>query len=564
MGETHEYATAVMRRGRVAMEPADFVPDWADRPRKEKFYPGAERFPLPDGDFPEDAGVGRGLSGPHGDAPFTLPLLGGMLRDSYGLVGRRLAVQANTDLGTLPMYTQANWSRGTASGGGLYPVGVHWVSGPSGPLTPGVHHYSPQHHAVQRLLTGDVTGEVRAAVGDAGLHRDADQFLVLGVKFWQNAFKYNSFSYHVVTMDLGALLQTWSMWARARGLRIDPVLWFDEPRLGRLLGADADDEGVFAVVPLRWEGAVPAQGTAPAASRTTGVRTSGVRHREQERSRRVIAFDTVRTVHRATTAHAAERPSPGALESAAAPAVPAGGERVPLPPAAPMDLSVRRALRSRRSSFGRFTGLRPLSAAHLTAALRAAAAGTELTTDATPPGGPRLASLYVFVNHVEGVPRGTYAFDPATDELRLIKQGAPGPFLQAHYFLNNYNLEQAAAAIVPAIRTHQVLDAVGERGYRLVSAAIGAAAQAVYTAAAASDTACGVALGFDSVAFAEELGLTGTGELPLLLMLVGNERPRPADFHYDLAPSPVPSPPRRTPEGIAEETPEEIQEDEDR
>lgn len=534
MGDTHEYATAVMRRGRVAMEPADFVPDWADRPRKEKFYPGAERFPLPDGDFPEDAGVGRGLTGPHGDAPFTLPLLGGMLRDSYGLVGRRLAVQANTDLGTLPMYTQANWSRGTASGGGLYPVGVHWVSGASGPLTPGVHHYSPQHHAVQRLLTGDVTGEVMAAVGDARLHRDADQFLVLGVKFWQNTFKYNSFGYHVVTMDLGALLQTWSMWARARGLRIDPVLWFDEPRLGRLLGADPDDEGVFAVVPLRWEGAVPAGDTAPSAARTSGVQRT-----EQERSRRVIAFDTVRTVHRATTRNAAQRPAPGALESAAAAAVPSGGERVPLPPAAPMDLSVRRALRSRRSSFGRFTGLRPLSAAHLTAALRAAAAGTELTTDATPPGGPRLASLYVFVNHVEGVPQGTYAFDPATDELRLIKQGAPGPFLQAHYFLNNYNLEQAAAVIVPAIRTHQVLDAVGERGYRLVSAAIGAAAQAVYTAAAASDTACGVALGFDSVAFAEELGLDGTGELPLLLMLVGNERPRPADFHYDLAYAPA-------------------------
>ncbi|MEU6343631.1 SagB family peptide dehydrogenase [Streptomyces sp. NPDC046977] len=534
MGDTHEYATAVMRRGRVAMEPADFVPDWADRPRKEKFYPGAERFPLPDGDFPEEAGVGRGLTGPPGDAPFTLPLLGGMLRDSYGLVGRRLAVQANTDLGTLPMYTQANWSRGTASGGGLYPVGVHWVSGASGPLAPGVHHYSPQHHAVQRLLTGDVTGEVRAAVGDAELHRDADQFLVLGVKFWQNAFKYNSFAYHVVTMDLGALLQTWSMWARARGLRIDPVLWFDEPRLGRLLGADADDEGVFAVVPLRWEGAVPVRD-----SDRPGSRTSGVHRTEQERSRRVIAFDTVRTVHRATTRHAAERPAPGALADAAAPAVPSGGERVPLPPAAPMDLSVRRALRSRRSSFGRFTGLRPLSAAHLTAALRAAAAGTELTTDATPPGGPRLASLYVFVNHVEGVPQGTYAFDPGTDELRLIKPGAPGPFLQAHYFLNNYNLEQAAAAIVPAIRTHHVLDAVGERGYRLVSAAIGAAAQAVYTAAAASDTACGVALGFDSVAFAEELGLTGTGELPLLLMLVGNERPRTADFHYDLAHDPA-------------------------
>ncbi|WP_328540359.1 nitroreductase family protein [Streptomyces sp. NBC_00344] len=536
MGDTHDYATAVMRRGRVAMEPADFVPDWADRPRKEKYYPGAEQFPLPDGGFPDDAAVARGLSGPHGDASFSLPLLGGMLRDSYGLVGRRLAVQANTDLGTLPMYTQANWSRGTASGGGLYPVAVHWVSGAAGPMTPGVYHYSPSHHAVRRLLTGDVSGQVRAAVGDPGLHRDTDQFLVLSVKFWQNAFKYNSFAYHVVTMDVGALLQTWRMWAQARGLRLDPVLWFDEPQLGGLLSAREDEEGVFAVVPLRWEDT--GNPAAPGAARPLPTRPSAVRRAEQERSRRVIAFETVRQVHSATVRDAAVRPAPGALRPAVAPAVPPGGTRQLLPTAAPMPMSVRRALRTRRSSFGRFTGDRPLPAGHLTAALLAAVAGTGLTTDVTPAGSPPLASFYVFVNHVQGVAQGTYAYDHDAGELRLLKTGSPGAFLQAHYFLDNYNLEQAAAVIVPAVRTHAVLDAVGDRGYRLVSAGIGAAAQAVYTAAAACGTACGVALGFDSVAFADELGLTGTGELPLLLMLVGNERGRPADFHYDLVPAP--------------------------
>lgn len=254
MGFAHEYATAIVRRGRYPMEPADFVPDWADRPRKGKHFPGAEAFPLPQAaDLPaaEAASVQRGLFGPRGTGAFTLPLLAGMLQESYGLVGRRLAVQANSDLGTLPMYTQANWSRGSASGGGLYPVGVHWVAGPSGPLTPGVYYYSTPHHDLRRLLAGDATAEVRAAAG--GELAGYDQFLVLGVRFWQNAFKYNSFCYHVVTMDTGALLQTWRIWARAHGLHIGPALWFDEDRLGRLLGLEQDEEGVFAVVPLRWE-----------------------------------------------------------------------------------------------------------------------------------------------------------------------------------------------------------------------------------------------------------------------------------------------------------------------
>ena len=46
---------------------------------------------------------------------------------------------------------------------------------------------------------------------------------------------------------------------------------------------------------------------------------------------------------------------------------------------------------------------------------------------------------------------------------------------------------------------------------------------------------CGVALGFDNVSFIEELRLEGTDETPLLIMMIGNERPAPADFRYEIA-----------------------------
>ena len=52
-----------------------------------------------------------------------------------------------------------------------------------------------------------------------------------------------------------------------------------------------------------------------------------------------------------------------------------------------------------------------------------------------------------------------------------------------------------------------MLDAVGDRGYRLVNATIGAVAQNVYIAAAALGLGCGVALGFDNVSYIEQLGL---------------------------------------------------------
>ncbi|MEI7032419.1 nitroreductase family protein [Streptomyces pratensis] len=528
MGYAHEYADAIMHRGRVPMDPADYVPNWQDGPRKAKFYPGVDAFPLPDAPYPADATLERGLHGDGGGqgAAFDLSSLSGMLRDSYGLTGRRLGVQANTDLNALPFYPLANWSRGSASGGGLYPVSVHWVSGPSGPVAPGVHYYSTRHHTMQRLLTGDVSGQVREALGKDAPGAETDQYLVLGVKYWQNSFKYNSFSFHAVSMDLGACLQTWRMWAAARGLAVEPALWFDEERLAGLLGVDPREEGVFAVVPLKWAGSsVRPAGAARAAS-------ARVRRKDVERSRTVLSFDALLRMQEATSADAAARPAPHALDPAAAhPADPALPEAV-LPPARPLEADVRTALRARRSSFGRFDAQRPVTGDRLAACLAAAAAGSRLGGDT---GGARLAKLYAFVNHVEGLAPGSYAYDPGARTLRRVKEGRPGEFLQRNYFLSNYNLEQAGAVLVPTVRTTAVLDAVGDRGYRLVNATIGAIAQSVYTAAAAADLGCGVALGFDNISYIEELGLEGTGEAPLLIMMVGNERPAPADFRYEIA-----------------------------
>ncbi|WP_326677754.1 nitroreductase family protein [Streptomyces sp. NBC_01237] len=532
MGYAHEYAAAIMQRGRVPMDPADFVPNWSDGPRKAKFYPGTDSLPLPGTDYPAHATLDRGLA-QEGllEGEFDLPALSGMLRDSYGLTGRRLGVQANTDLSALPHYPLANWSRGSASGGGLYPVSVYWVSGPGGPVPPGAHYYSTRHHTMQRLLTGDVSGEVRAALGDGAPGPATDQYLVLGVKYWQNSFKYNNFSFHAVSMDVGACVQTWRMWAGARGLGVEPALWFDEERLAALLGVSTKEEGIFAVVPLKWTGAAGTSGVAAASGASSGP-LYPVRRKDVERSRTVLGFDALERMQAATSARATARPAPGALAPAAAPPADPALPEVALAPALPLDTDVRTALRRRRSSFGRFDAQRPVSAAQLATCLAAAVTGSRIGGDT---GGTRLAKLYAFVSHVEGLEPGSYAYDPEAHSLRLVKEGRPGEFLQKNYFLSNYNLEQAGAVLVPTVRTTAVLDAVGDRGYRLVNATIGAVAQSVYTAASAVDLGCGVALGFDNISYIEELGLAATGEAPLLIMMIGHERPAPADFRYEIA-----------------------------
>ncbi|MFD4970675.1 nitroreductase family protein [Streptomyces sp. NPDC058424] len=545
MGYAHEYAHAILHRGRVPMEPTDHVVNWADGPRKGKYYPNAEAFALPGtedlADVPIEPGLLPGAAKDQeadDSAGFSLPLLSAMLKDSYGLTGRRLGIQANTDLAGLPFYTHANWSRGTAGGGGLYPVSIHWASGPSGPLTPGLHYYDIHRHALQRLLAGDVTDRVRDALGPDAPEEalDTDQYLILGVKYWQNSFKYNSFSFHVVSTDLGTLVQTWRVWAAAHGLRLAPVLWFDEPRLNELLGTVGEEETVFAVVPLHWDGPAPRPEAAAGqdAPRTAPRHRPAVRHRDVERSRTLLDFDALRDMHTATLEGAADRPAPGALAAAAALPDDADGVRVALPEPAFPDTGVRRALRERRSSFGRFDARRRVGGGHLSAVL-AACAGTRLAGDTDPSGEIRLARLYAFVNHVEGVEQGAYAYDPDRGALRPVAPGPQGSFLQENYFLANYNLEQAGAVLVPTVRTTAVLDALGDRGYRLAVGTAGAVAQSFYLAASALGLGAGVALGFDNVSFVERLGLAEGDEAPLLVMALGHERPEPADFRHEIA-----------------------------
>jgi len=69
--------------------------------------------------------------------------------------------------------------------------------------------------------------------------------------------------------------------------------------------------------------------------------------------------------------------------------------------------------------------------------------------------------------------------------------------------------------IVPAVRAAAVLDALGDRGYRVNERGDRCVAQAAYTVSSALGIGCGVALGFDNISYIEELDLGATGEAPL-------------------------------------------------
>ncbi|MBB6350123.1 SagB family peptide dehydrogenase [Nonomuraea muscovyensis] len=526
-----DYVEAVVRRAREPMPPFGFEPDWGDQPYRHKVYTEADHLPLPRDGKPVGP-LATGLTPARDAAPeFDLPTLSGMLADSYGLGVRRMGVNGNKDNEGRTWYGAATWARGTASGGGLYPLEIYLVAGRGAPVTPGVYHYYTPRHTLRRLLAGDLTGRVRDALdaaGDSTGASTANCYLLISVKLWKNAFKYNSFSYHAVTMDVGTLLGGWQTWARARGLGLTPRLWYDEEALDRLLGLETAAEGVMAVVPVELRDRPGAPASPPVLRGEPAVART-----ELERSRTLIRFDQVESVHLAAAA-AGAAPPPDAAEAAFA--IPAADDvgSIRLPAPASLDMDVRTAVRRRRSSFGRFSARRRLAADKLSALLHHGTEGGRLQTAEVRQGRHGLHRIAVFANHVDGVPSGAYDFTP-DGGLHPITGDPLSPFLQQQYFLDNYNLEQAAAVLAVIGRPTAAVEALGARGYRLANADVGALAQAFYTCAAALGVGCGAALGFDNVSLRDRGGLAAGDEWPMLIVMVGHERERSAELDLRMA-----------------------------
>lgn len=521
----HDYAERMFYRGRVPIEPLNFQPNWHDQPSKHKIYLGVPRLPLPTGLLDLGA-VGDALAGDAGKGgDWTLDALATMLRLSYGLLDRRLRIGWNQDIDDRVLYQEALWGRGAASGGGMYPLETYWVTGGSGPVTPGVYHYSTAHHGLERLLTGDVSGRVRAALGeDPG----TGQFLLVTVRFWKNSYKYNSFCYHVVTQDAGAMLGSWELIARGLGRPLHRELWFADEPLNSLLGLETREESVLAVVPLPWAG-----GDVPA--RPAGGRERLVDRPFHERSKQILRFEQTEQVHLAALLDEDEvRTKPvAAAGSAVIPAAAATETTVPLPPPAPGDRELGEVLRRRRSSFGSFTAQPPLSLEELGTVLAGASSAQRYSADVKAADVP-LTRLYVLANRVDGLEPGTYAYDADGHRLATIAERELSTFLQRSYYLTNYNLDQVAAVVAIGARFESALELFGSRGYRVLNFEVGAVAQTAYVAACAAGVGCGAVLGFDNIAIDESVGLDRTDERTFLFLLLGHERADSADYDYRL------------------------------
>ncbi len=533
------YIEAVFRHGVEPMEPKNFVPDWKDQPSRYKVYRQVERFPLPDcvpRKLASMAHILDRISSPLAvSAGMNLADLSTLLLFAHGLLNRRFDVNWNRDERERTRYAQTIFGRGTASGGGRYPTELFWVCGQGGSLRAGVYHYDPAHHALARLLVGDFTRRIRVAVRNHPTALATDQFLVVSLNFWKNAFKYHSYAYHVVTQDVGALLGSLRLLGTGLGIDLPFLFWYCDEELNRLLGLETASESAFVVIPL------PACGEHDESSGQRellpGKSEPYVTRPAFQRSKRVTRFPTVEAVHFSSLISEEPLPDAKVVREASCDWFSQPGESgefrgaiaLPEPVQALLEDDLLDIFRRRQSGFGRFSSCCPLQLAHFATMLAFVSACRSYRSDQDET--PAFTRLMIFVNNIEGLQRGAYAYDSTRHCLWEVSRQDFSLFLQQHYFLRNYNLGEVAALLVIVGKPHRMLAAYGNRGYRILNAEVGLVAQSAYLASSALGFNCGAALGFDNLALNTALGLDGMDERSMLFLPIGYGLKNNASFN---------------------------------
>jgi SagB-type dehydrogenase family enzyme len=428
--------------------------EWDIKPFPFKVYVDAPALELPrDLDplaLPALAAVGaRGSARPR---PLTLAALATLLYATAGVTKKKTYAGGGEVL-----------FRAAASTGALYQTEVYVAAGAVEGLGPGLHHFCPGDFTLRRLREGDWRGWLGRAAADEALGARA-VVLVFTAIYWRNTWKYQARGFRHLFWDSGTMLANALAAAEALGLAPRLVTGFVDADANRLLGLDPAREGALELLAVGERTPPPPAGAPPEALHASVLPLS----------EREVDYPVLREMYEASSL-----PGPEAVATwrrgAAPPPRPARGPLTPLP--AP-PLAAGRGLDDtiqRRGSTRRFSPA-PLSPLELGAALWASA--RPIAWDA--PHG--LVERFVVVNAVRGVTSGAYRYAPAPHALELLRAG---DFRRESAYLC---LEQplggeAAAVIYFLAPLDALVQAFGDRGYRLANLEAGLAGGRAYLAA---------------------------------------------------------------------------------
>jgi SagB-type dehydrogenase family enzyme len=177
------------------------------------------------------------------DADVALRDLATVLHSAYGV----------THLARLPDGRRGQPLRAVPSGGALYPLEVYILVQRVDSASPGLYHYDPLRHVLERLpLRGEA--DVSRLTAYPELVRPAAAVVLVTAMFWRTRFKYALRGYRFALLEAGHLGQNLMLAAAALGLAVVPVGGVYDRRVEDLLDVDGVNESLVYAFSLGCDG----------------------------------------------------------------------------------------------------------------------------------------------------------------------------------------------------------------------------------------------------------------------------------------------------------------------
>jgi SagB-type dehydrogenase family enzyme len=204
---------------------------WEAEPERVKRYEGAPVIPLP-----EPAGGGRSVEETIAARRSARSFSGGgvSLSDLSRLLASSSGETGELE-GPVPL-------RAAPSAGALYPIETYIASYRVEGLEPGIYHYVPSQHVLERVRAGSFRSDFIAAALYQDMAGRCDLLYVLTAVFRRTTWKYGDRGYRYAYIEAGAISENIYLQATSLGLRSVVIGAFFDDRVSEILGIDGRKE----------------------------------------------------------------------------------------------------------------------------------------------------------------------------------------------------------------------------------------------------------------------------------------------------------------------------------
>ena len=433
--------------------------DWNNRPSQFKEYQNLPSISLPRDFLHPKQNSLMAIAGQPGEErtdQIGIEILAEILFFSAGLT-RKMRIG-----------TELHYMRAASATGALYPIELYVISGKIPGLEAGVYHFNPFHFSLVKVREGDY----RPTLQDAGSKDSSSAPFTVALTSiaWRNAWKYVARSYRHWFWDSGVIAANLLATAQSIGLRVRLGLAFVDTEVDKLLALQPKKEATVALAVIG-EGKHSNAGVASPPIRGLNLEISPLSREEVDYP---VIWDTNEASQLKTRSDVE-----GWKKNA-----PRKAEIFPGTPAfllTKKSLDYAPALEQvilQRGSTRRFAH-RPISFENLSTILEVCS--THIPLDFLSDG-QSLIDFYFIANDVEGLAPGSYFYNRTTssvEQLKLVQSRSMSGYLS----LGQSLFSDASVVFFLMTRLNQVLQSLGNRGYRAAQFEAGVLAGKIYLAA---------------------------------------------------------------------------------